>query len=196
MATLTLNALYDYDPSIFDGFRVPALLDLDDSIARRTNAPVLSKKTAIEKIIFDTLGLSLVYPSADDLRQAITTWTETNFSVWVGLYQTMVLRYNPIWNKDGVITETHNGSYSNHSDGTGTHNVTGYDSAQFSPDTQDIGNNNGNGSDEYTNTRTETGNIGITSTQELIERERNIAGFSLYQYIADSFKYTFCVCCY
>lgn len=196
MATLTINGLLKYDDSLFDGFRVPTLADLDPSLEIRGNAPVISRSTAIEKIIFETLGLSLVYTAPDDVKAAIKLWTDTNFNVWVQMYQTMVLKYNPIWNKDGTITETHHGDFSRDNEGTGKHNVTGYDSPTYSPDTEDVGTGHDEGKDNYTDTRVERGNIGVTSTQQLIREERESASFSLYQYIADSFKYEFCVCIY
>lgn len=42
----------------------------------------------------------------------------------------------------------------------------------------------------------ETGNIGVTSSQELIEREREIAKFNIYDYIIESFKSRFCLLIY
>lgn len=40
------------------------------------------------------------------------------------------------------------------------------------------------------------GNIGVTSTQELIEQERNIAKFNVIDYIIQSFKDRFCIMIY
>lgn len=47
---------------------------------------------------------------------------------------------------------------------------------------------------EYTQKR--TGNIGVTTTQQMIEQERQTAEFNLIQYITDSFKRRFCVLVY
>lgn len=196
MATLTLNGLLTYDPTILESFKVPTLADLDPSLEIRSNAPTLSRQTAIDWIVFQTLGLSLVYTAPDDMREAVRVWVSVNMPAWIQLYQTMVLRYNPIWNKDGTITETHKGSYDRENSGTGTHSVTGYDSNAMSPSTRDDGSGTDKGSDEWTDKRIEQGNIGVTSTQALIREQREIAGFSLYDYIADSFKHTFCVCIY
>ena len=44
--------------------------------------------------------------------------------------------------------------------------------------------------------RTETGNIGVTTTQQMIKEERDISDFNIYGYIADSFKNEFCVLVY
>lgn len=40
------------------------------------------------------------------------------------------------------------------------------------------------------------GNIGVTTTQQMIEQEREVVKFNLVDYIVDSFKQNFCVMCY
>ena len=42
----------------------------------------------------------------------------------------------------------------------------------------------------------ETGNIGVTSSQELVLREREVSDFSTIKYIVHSFKKRFCVMVY
>lgn len=45
-------------------------------------------------------------------------------------------------------------------------------------------------------THTEQGNIGITTTQQMIRQEREVDKFSLQDYIIDSFKQNFCILVY
>lgn len=40
------------------------------------------------------------------------------------------------------------------------------------------------------------GNIGVTTTQQMIEQERNVAKFNIFNYIIDSFKSRFCLLVY
>ena len=47
---------------------------------------------------------------------------------------------------------------------------------------------------EYT--RTEQGNIGITTTQQMINEEREVDKFNLMDYIIDRFKQRFCLLVY
>ena len=42
-------------------------------------------------------------------------------------------------------------------------------------------------------TRTETGNIGVTSTQSLIKEQRDVVQFDIYKYIVQSFKSMYCL---
>lgn len=45
-------------------------------------------------------------------------------------------------------------------------------------------------------TRIEQGNIGVTTTQQMIEAERELVKFNVYDLIIDSFKQRFCLLCY
>lgn len=48
------------------------------------------------------------------------------------------------------------------------------------------------GTIDNSNTRIEQGNIGVTTTQQMIEAERQLVKFNIYDYIIDSFKQRFC----
>ena len=128
---------------------------------------------------------------------------------WKKLYESMNLDYNPIWNVDGTettvygehittdangarITSTVNGqkhtnseyytvpydSTTDHktgSDQTTTDSVTDTTTAEAVTDM--------NTSGAHTDTVTRQGNIGVTSTQNLIKQEREIVNFNLYHTI-------------
>ena len=47
-----------------------------------------------------------------------------------------------------------------------------------------------------TRTQRRTGNIGVTTTQQMLEQERSIAEFNMISYIAQSFKQRFCLLIY
>lgn len=47
-----------------------------------------------------------------------------------------------------------------------------------------------------TRTQRRTGNIGVVSTQSMIEQERNVAEFSIINYITQAFKVRFCLLIY
>ena len=128
---------------------------------------------------------------------------------WQKLYESVNLDYNPIWNVDGTettvygehITTDANGqrkttavsgqkhsssdyytvpydSTTDHktgSDQTTTDSVTDTTTAEAVTDT--------NTSGAHTDTVTRQGNIGITSTQNLIKQQREIVNFNLYHTI-------------
>lgn len=233
MAALSILGLYNYDPTIFDGLTLPGLSDITDEAEKVNNPWVPNKADFIAYLCMQLAELSVVYASAPVMADMISVWSAAHRPEWVQLYNTMLYRYNPIWNKDGIITETRKLSGTDNRtpnlltvDGysvtdmetahTGdvTDNVTGYDSNTFSPNTQTVHNtaDTTNGSSrnersEYGNektdrnetetvTRLESGNIGVTMTQDMIEKQRDVIKFNLYDYITRQFKTQFCVMVY
>lgn len=93
MALFSITTLYNYDPTIFDGFRVPETLDKD---------------TVIAELCLQLAELSLVYPSPSTMKTAIKIWTDIHYKEWEDLEETLYYEYNPIWNVDGTETETRN----------------------------------------------------------------------------------------
>lgn len=223
-----LIGLYNSFPDILDGLRVPTVADLDKSLPYIANIPKLSDADLHALLLAEIGEMTPVYTKPDVLKSMIAVWSRAHFPEWVKLWQTTIFKYNPIWNKDGSYTETleRSGSNSGNTSNAGTnnedvgvtygrqdaHNVTGYDTSTYSPDTQDVASGtdstnrsgsfseNGSSSGSYNDTqtlkRTETGNIGVTTTQAMIEEERKTAVFNLYAYIIGAFKERFCILLY
>ena len=100
--------------------------------------------------------------------------------------------------------------------------MTGYDTNSYSPDTQDSENGSGTndvtvteagnmqqttgssgslnrstgGTEQEAITRVEQGNIGVTTSQQMIREQREIVLFNLYEFITESFKKQFCLMVY
>lgn len=247
-ATLSLMGMYEYDHTILDFFHYPDKWETAD------------KDVFVNKLLLDTAELEVLYPDADIFKTAIKYWSAAEVQNWNKLYDTTVLKYNPIWNKDGTVTETEkhikNNNYTDVTDGTiadhsstignqntetsGNENtdttnntneknyVFGFNSDNAAQSgetvTDDTGSTNTDRSentktnssantdatttnntnfkhDEKENidreyTRTEQGNIGITTTQQMINEEREVDKFNLMDYIIDRFKQRFCLLVY
>lgn len=212
----SIQAIYRYDKTIFDGLRLPTVSDIVNVRDIIDNPPVLNKDTLIANIILNCAELSLVYPDPETIREIVTVWTDVNFQKWCDLYSTMLYKYNPIWNKDGSYTDervlsrkdngTANSSGSSSVDGDLRHNVTGYDTNAYSPNTQEVTDNSSsytsqgatedNRAETEKTVHTEQGNIGVTTTQAMIIEQRNVVEFNLYDYITQDFKRNFCVMVY
>ena len=247
--TLSVLGLYEYDSSLFDDMSVPTGMD---------------KSTLVNNILMECAELEVFLPNPAIMKSAIKFWSAASLQVWTKLYQSTQFVYNPIWNKDGTITETHD--FTNTKDVTQTTNMTNsrdvtrtdnlkqstdmtdthnlslqrdyddtYDKSAYNAttyqhvdkhvindDTSDTGtlrtagtiDNTGTvrdagtvsdsgtvrdaGTDRNagTMTRTEQGNIGITTTQQMIKEEREIDQFNIYDYIVRSFKERFCILVY
>jgi len=201
MAILSILGLYNYDQTIFEGFDVPEGME---------------RQTALDNILLECGELSLVYTDPAFIKRAIKQWKDKEFNIWVKLYNTENLEYNPIWNVDGTTEEigtrehdrTNNIERASSTTGSGstTESTAGYNSGDWANHTKEETSTTGSGSedvsegeslDESTHVTTRrTGNIGVTTTQQMIREEREIAGFNTIDYITQSFKKRFCVMVY
>lgn len=201
---IPLIAIYNYETTILDGLHVPSVADLDGSLPYVDNIPVLTDEDLRAMLLAEIGEMTPVYSKPEVLKSMIEVWARAHKPEWVKLWQTAIFKYNPIWNKDGSYTETRKGRNSGKGSTTygrtDTNNVTGFDTNNFSPNTQNIagGQDSSESGGEYEETlkRIETGNIGVTMTQEMIRQERDIDAFNIYSYIIESFKQRFCLLLY
>ena len=168
-ARLSILALYKYDDTIFDAFSVPDGLD---------------RQTIVDNILMECAELETVYPDAEFIKGAIASWSAMMAPVWQELYDTTQYEYNPIWNKDGTFRETI------HTTNTDTHDTMGYNSNSWAHS------NKTDGDGWATREHTEQGNIGVTTTQEMIKQQREVAEFNIMARIVDDFKMRFCILVY
>lgn len=235
-AVLSTMALYKWDNSLFDKFKVPNGID---------------KATAVNTILINTAELSVIYTNPDKLKEMIGIWSIKNFDVWQKLYDSTQFEYNPIWNYDR--TEEYSDSYNDSIDHDKVNNRTEnftrdlgenakFDSTNTREYTDDVKNqiaafNNGmtdNSTNHSSGDGTETvdstnnvsqtgttnttindtdkigesrghkgehnlrayGNIGVTTTQQMIEQEREVVKFNIIDYIANDYMSNFCIMLY
>lgn len=212
----SILALYEYDPDVFHYLKVPDLNDIHMTADMIEFPPVLNKETLINNILMECAELSLVYPDPEIMQRMLKIWTDVYYPTWCELYKTLLYKYNPIWNKDGSYTDertlsredtgTAASQGSNSVHGDLKNNVTGYDTNSYSPNTQQVTDNSGsfnqsgntsdNRAESEKTVHTEAGNIGVTTTQQMIKEQREIVEFNLYEYITRAFKNKFCVMVY
>lgn len=192
-ATLSLRGLYRYDPTVFDELVLPETdVDRDD---------------LIEALVLECADLEVLYPQPEVLRDAIGLWSRRRLSNWVKLAETLHYEYNPIHNYDR--TETHERAtgrtYSDTAEGNGTGTSTGsrnaYNSGWTEQDKAVSSNSSttersGEQNEEEGITIRASGNIGVTTTQQMIEDERRVVGYNLTEAIIDEFKRRFCLLIY
>lgn len=213
MATMSILGMYEYDPTIFDGLTLPTAADITDEADKVTDPFVPDKQTLVKFICWQCAELSLVYASPPVIKQLISIWSDVRFQVWKGIYNTLLYKYNPIWNKDGKKIEDHDLTITDKytvtnlktaHGGNISQEVTGYDTNSYSPNTRQVldTNDTQNGKTENVHTdkgkvtTTEGGNIGVTMTQEMIRQQREVVEFNFYNYILEDFKAQFCVLVY
>lgn len=201
--TISILGLYNEDNTIFESMQLP-------------ESDHLNKDTLIHNILMECAELEALYTDPDFMKFAITEWSKARLHVWQELANTMDYEYNPIWNKDVHDEEyikntrdesrTYSDQASNTSSGTTTNQGVAFNSNSFDDREKDISSGSMSSTDnsttrdagynDQTRNYTSQGNQGITSTQQLINEQREVSKFSLYDIIITEFKTHFCLLVY
>ena len=173
MATLSLLGLYSFRGDILDDFKLPAGIDRDDFI---------------EILLFDTAELELLTPDPDIMKQLLGRWSNVRVNAWSKMLETETVEYNPIHNYDRSEEWL--------DDGTGS-SITDLSVAGFND--ADMADRERTGTGTTTQSRHTariSGNIGVTTTQQMLESERESRKYSTVYEIIGEFKERFCLLVY
>lgn len=175
----------------------------------------IDKDVLTSEIYGRAFNMRVLYKSIDVFKEQ----SDMFFKKWKWqisqLIDTMEYDYNPIWNKDGTITENRNVERdreenvkddSNQNSHTTANGKTVHDESPFNTDnyhtvSRDTDDSNRNDSidtertidtDENESTvekvvRKEQGNIGLTSTQTLISEQRALMDWNIYNWIIEKY---------
>ena len=144
-------------------------LDVPTYTDKNNVVHVVDKTKVIQSILLNCAELEILYQNLETMKLAIGVWSAAEQDTWKKMYATVMMEYNPLWNVDADIVNI--GS------------VMGF-------------NEDDNWSDAAKETQRRTGNIGVTASQDLIQKERDIADFSIIRFITESFKKRFCIMVY
>lgn len=165
-AYLSVMGLYRTDNTLFDSLVLP---------------DGLNTETLTANILMECAELEILLPDPVIAKQAFSYWTKTRVDAWQHMYDAMTQYYNPLWNKDGKITED--------IDTVGTGSVAGFNSNTLNPA------NKSEGTQHYV--RVEQGNIGVTTSQAMLTEEIKLrSSYDIYNLITAEFKKRFCLAVY
>lgn len=173
--------LYQANKGVFDKLTVPTAID---------------KQTLIENLLMECAELEILYPDADFMRAAIGSWSAKELPKWEKFEATLHLEYNPIENYDRMEEWTDSGNASGTASGTGTGKQAGYNSESLVTTDGSESSSTSSSKSSSTHSGRMHGNIGVTTSQQMIEEERRISDFSVIDVIIDSFKERFCLLVY
>lgn len=204
--TVSILGIYNYDNSVFDLFGLPEGADAE---------------TAKDLIFAECAELELLYPEPKVLRRLIGKWSIAHQYKWKHLWNTLNLEYNPIDNYSMTENEktvnSNTGTVTDEGSNDGTRKTNGirtsvYDVAAYNESDVKTANKTtetyeptvtDNFSDKNTQTRdlntdttrnlTRSGNIGVTTSQRMIQMEREISNFNFYEEVVRDFKNMFCL---
>ena len=206
---LSIITLYNYDDTLFNDFEIPTGID---------------KELVINNIMLELGELELLYNDPNMMKFAIVAWSKKEVDRWTKLYDTTKLDYNPIENYNRVDDFTEIETRDLETGVQGESNTVdrnsggdtikqfkqGYDSevqTQTDQETSELGTvktvgtgtaqtGTDKGNIENVKSGSAKGNIGVTTTQQMIQQERNILDFNIYDYIVSQFKQRFCLLIY
>ena len=184
-ATLSLLGLYNYRPDIFEYFLLP---------------PEVDRETFIEQILFETAELELLTPNPDIIKALLGSWSRVRIDQWSKMAATETVEYNPIHNYDRLEDwlDEASGSVKNSGSNTTELSVAGFNDADMADRERSV-QTAGTGSDTSTKSRHTariSGNIGVTTTQQMLESERESRKYSVVYEIIGEFKERFCLLVY
>lgn len=218
---LTLQGMYEYDPTLFDLWELPEWME---------------KQPLIDAILFRAGEFELLYPALPYLKYQIGAWGARHNRTFTKWNEALEIEFNPLdnydrheeytdekWNSGNTSTTTSNTrsesettSGSRTTSGSGELNVSAYDSATYSPKEQNIDSGTATDSGSRTSSGTDGGsvtgsndghekiihgahlwgNIGVTTSATMLTEFLNVERFNLYEQIADLFVQDFCIMIY
>lgn len=153
----------------------------------------------VNQIMMDNYSFLCMYEEPRFFKQFVDHFFKSHEIEFKKMYDTVLLEYNPIENydrvEDGTSENWGKDDYTNTNSGKDvtTNTISAMNSSEFQNDTKsqlELGTSMTHG-DKYDNnnkyhSRTH-GNIGVTTSQQMIEQERRVAEFNILQYISDKF---------
>ena len=207
-----IRALLDWDPSLFDDMVLPEGLDDEDGIVRG-----LIK----DDIILRHGDTPLFIPEPSVMKYYIKSWSTKMLPIFTRYYNACIIEYDPIenYNRSEYRTETREDTMGNTrtldtaTDTTGTDtnedSVSAENVVTFSPNTKsvrtpdlnvaDSGTIEDDGSYDGSLTIDSNihGNIGVTTSQQMLESELQLLPkLDIIRIISDSWAAEFCLAVY
>lgn len=170
--------------------------------------PSLDRDTLINQCLLRAGEFEVVYENPYFMKDYITTWAKSfyrTFEKWANAY---FADYKPLENYnrteiwDDKVDNTDKTEAHSTIGGDTTNKVSAYDSNDFvNKDTSRTDSKTDSDGQSVLDGKTHHegniyGNIGVTTSQQMLEAEYEVARFNIYEQIADLFIKEFCICVY
>lgn len=193
-ATLTMIGLYNFRSDLFD------LMTLPDGIDRNT---------CIDSILLRCGQFEVLYPDADFMKDAIRLWSSKWYRTFERWQKALSIDYEPLnnydrteeWTDDNEGRSTTNGTTKDKTNANVKNRISAYNSSTMQPDTESESSGTSESTLDNVNTSENRnvrkgrayGNIGVTTSQQMLEAELDVAKWNLYDHIADVFCENFVI---
>lgn len=205
-----IRALLDWDDTLFDGMVLPDDINDDDT-----------KKLIVDDIILRHGDTPLFIPEPTVMKYYITSWSTRMLPIFTRMWAACTAEYDPIENYNRIEdrsdttkdtmgnTRTLNTSTSTTGTNTTEDSVSAENVTTFSPDTKSVQTPNlteadsgtigdsGSYNGSLTIKSTIHGNIGVTTSQQMLESELELVPkLDMIRIISDSWAAEFCLAVY
>lgn len=195
---LTLLNLLQDSPDLLSNIRLPAGVD---------------RETLINQILFEGCTLFPIYQDPKLFKSMAEHYFTMRYQIHEELFKTLAYDYEPLENYDRIEDRSHSASGTEGinrdrntdttSSGSTEQQVSAFNEGDYQPQSKTIseatqGMEEGETIDrEHADQGTEHvrihGNIGVTTSQQMLESQRQVVKFSLYEFIASHFLKTFMI---
>lgn len=189
-ATMSLIGLYNYDNTLFDGLTLPAGIDKD---------------ICVNEILRRCGEFELIYTDFDFNKAMIAQFGNKHNRTFIKWVEGLAEEFNPLHNYDRheVYTDMHKSTAISESETQTSSNadrkVSAYDATSMQPKENETSGGTGKGSasnsseDEIKHEAHLYGNIGVTTSTQMLEDFLRVERWDIYEHIADIFCDEFCI---
>ena len=177
--TISILAMYNHSPDVFRDFEVPKQIE---------------KQDVIDSIILECAELSVVYPEYNTMQLAIKLFSKKRLDAWTRMATALFEDYNPLHNFDRFEESSDDETNNSSGDANSVNTVNGYNG----DDEHDKQTTHGTDSSKRGNKHKAHlyGNIGVTTSAQMLEGELAIRKSDLINIIVREFKENFCIMVY
>lgn len=177
--TISVLAMYEFNSALFDKFQVPEQID---------------KQDVIDSIILECAELQVIYSNWDILQGAIGLLSKRRLHSWERMATALFEDYNPLHNFDRYEDSNDDESINSSGNATSVNSVNGYNGdAEHDRQKTDGKSETKRGNKHNAHLY---GNIGVTTSAQMLDGELEIRKQDLISIIVREFKENFCIMVY
>lgn len=177
--TISVLVMWQFNNALFDKFQVPEQID---------------KQDVVDTILMECAELPLVYTNWDVLQGAIGLLSKRRINAWERMAAALFEEYNPLHNYDRYEESTDDENTNSTGNATSVNTVNGYNGdAEHDRQKTDGKSETKRGNKHKAHLY---GNIGVTTSAQMLEGELEIRKQDLISIIVREFKENFCIMVY
>ena len=176
MAKITLIGMSSYfayqDSSLWSDIILPNKID---------------KEVLVDTITLRCGEMETLYADADFFKAAVTSFFRKYNRTFTKWAEALELEYNPIENYDRIEEWTDSSKGTGNDKAQSDSYVSAYDSNTLQTDGRNVSTSDTSMTNDATHKGRTHGNIGVTTSQQMLQSELDIAEWTIYNHIADLF---------